>query len=138
MKVNIYYGGRGLIDDPTLFVLEKMEKVLDELRVSVERYNLYEEKSNIMVLPKTLKDVDGVILAASVECMVMVILAAVFRRLLALWGQGKNFPHLYAAGSDSHHIRRARSRIQSDPCLGNVRRSAGRWSVYLCGGSHRV
>ena len=28
MKVNIYYGGRGLIDDPTLFVLEKMEKVL--------------------------------------------------------------------------------------------------------------
>ena len=47
MKVNIYYGGRGLIDDPTLFVLEKMEKVLDELRVSVERYNLYEEKSNI-------------------------------------------------------------------------------------------
>lgn len=67
MKVNIYYGGRGLIDDPTLFVLEKMEKVLDELRVSVERYNLYEEKSNIMVLPKTLKDVDGVILAASVE-----------------------------------------------------------------------
>ena len=40
MKVNIYYGGRGLIDDPTLFVLEKMEKVLDELRVSVERYNL--------------------------------------------------------------------------------------------------
>ena len=24
MKVNIYYGGRGLIDDPTLYVLEKI------------------------------------------------------------------------------------------------------------------
>ena len=67
MRVNIYYGGRGLIDDPTLFALEKITKVLDELHVSVERYNLYEEKSSVMVLPKTLKDVDGVILAASVE-----------------------------------------------------------------------
>ena len=42
MRVNIYYGGRGLIDDPTLYVLEKITKVLDELRVTVERYNLYE------------------------------------------------------------------------------------------------
>lgn len=67
MKVNIYYGGRGLIDDPTLFVLEKIAMVLDELRVTVERYNLYEEKRNIAVLPKTLKDADGIILAASVE-----------------------------------------------------------------------
>lgn len=67
MKVNIYYGGRGLIDDPNLFVLEKITKVLDELRVTVERYNLYEDKRNITVLPKTLKDADGVILAASVE-----------------------------------------------------------------------
>lgn len=67
MKVNIYYGGRGLIDDPTLFVLEKITKVLDELRVTVERYNLYEEKRNIAVLPKTLKEADGIILAASVE-----------------------------------------------------------------------
>lgn len=67
MKVNIYYGGRGLIDDPTLFVLEKIAQVLDELRVTVERYNLYEDKRAITVLPKTLKDADGVILAASVE-----------------------------------------------------------------------
>lgn len=67
MKVNIYYGGRGLIDDPTLYAIEKIEKVLDELSVSVERFNLYEEKSSISVLPKTLKDADGVILAASVE-----------------------------------------------------------------------
>ncbi len=38
MRVGIYYGGRGLIDDPTLFVLERVENVLDELHVNVERY----------------------------------------------------------------------------------------------------
>ena len=26
MKINIYYGGRGLLDDPTLYVLNKMEE----------------------------------------------------------------------------------------------------------------
>lgn len=67
MRINIYYGGRGLIDDPTLFALEKITKVLEELQVTVERYNLYEEKSSITVLPKTLKGADGVILAASLE-----------------------------------------------------------------------
>ena len=67
MQVNIYYGGRGLIDDPTLYTIEKIAQVLDELRVTVERYNLYEEKSGISVLPKTLKNADGIILAASVE-----------------------------------------------------------------------
>ena len=35
MKINIYYGGRGLMDDPTLFVLNKMKEVLEELRVTV-------------------------------------------------------------------------------------------------------
>ncbi len=67
MRVNIYYGGRGLIDDPTIFVIERITKVLDELQVSVDRYNLFEQKSSIMVMPKTLKGVDAVILAASVE-----------------------------------------------------------------------
>ena len=67
MRVNIYYGGRGLVDDPTLFALEKVSQVLDELHVKVERYNLYEEKNNISVLPKTLKEADGVVLAASLE-----------------------------------------------------------------------
>ena len=67
MKVNIYYGGRGLIDDPTIFAIEKITQVLNELRVEVERYNLYDEKGSIFMLPKTLKDTDGVILAASVE-----------------------------------------------------------------------
>ena len=44
MKINIYYGGRGLLDDPTLYVISKMEDVLRELRVKVERYNIYERK----------------------------------------------------------------------------------------------
>ena len=67
MKINIYYGGRGLIGDPTLYVLNKMQEVLRELNVSVERYDLYEFKNNIVTLPQTLKDVDGIILATTVE-----------------------------------------------------------------------
>lgn len=67
MNINIYYGGRGLIEDPTLYVLSKIENVLDELRVNVNRYNLFDLKSSIPTLPQTLKDADGIILAASVE-----------------------------------------------------------------------
>lgn len=67
MKVNIYYGGRGLIDDSTIYVMNKLTEVLGELRVDVVRYNLFEEKNNISMLPKTLKDADGVILAVSME-----------------------------------------------------------------------
>ena len=36
MKINIYYGGRGLLDDPTLYVISRIENVLKELRVKVE------------------------------------------------------------------------------------------------------
>ena len=67
MKINIYYGGRGLIEDATIYVMNKLTEVLEELRVEVNRYNLYEEKTNISVLPNTLKDVDGVIFATPVE-----------------------------------------------------------------------
>lgn len=67
MKVNIYYGGRGLIEDPTLYVIQRITQVLEELRVEVKRYNLYEEKNNINILPKTFKEVDGIILATTVE-----------------------------------------------------------------------
>lgn len=67
MKVNIYYGGRGLVDDPTIFVIDKMQSVLEELNVSVERFNLYEIKNAITTLPQTLKSADGVILATTVE-----------------------------------------------------------------------
>ncbi|MBR1391567.1 MAG: SCP2 sterol-binding domain-containing protein [Lachnospiraceae bacterium] len=67
MKVNIYYGGRGLLDDPTLYVVGKMEEVLKELRVTVERYNIFEKKNSISTLPNTFKDADGIILATTVE-----------------------------------------------------------------------
>ena len=67
MKVNIYYGGRGLLEDPTLYVINKMEQVLTELQVEVHLYNIYEQKSAISMLPQTLKDADGIILATTVE-----------------------------------------------------------------------
>jgi len=67
LNINIYYGGRGIIDDPTLFVLQKMQEVLEELRVKVTRYNLYECKQTIATLPQTLKEADGIILATTVE-----------------------------------------------------------------------
>lgn len=67
MKVNIYYGGRGLMDDPTLFVINKMQSVLEELNVRVEKYMLFEQRNSITTLPQTLKDVDGIILATTIE-----------------------------------------------------------------------
>jgi multimeric flavodoxin WrbA/putative sterol carrier protein len=67
MKINIYYGGRGMVDDPTLFVIERMQKVLEELHVTIERYNLHELKGKILTLPNTMKDADGIILASTVE-----------------------------------------------------------------------
>ena len=55
------------MDDPTLFVIDKMKEVLDELRVTVEQYQLYELKNSITTLPQSLKSADGVILATTVE-----------------------------------------------------------------------
>ena len=95
MRVNIYYGGRGLIDDPTIYVIERISKVLDELRVNVERYNLYEEKSNIAVLPKTLKEADGVILAASVEWLGIGGNLQPFLDSCWLYGDKEKISHIY-------------------------------------------
>lgn len=67
MKINVYYGGRGLLDDPTLYVLNKMEEVLKELRVNIERYNIFEHKNEIATLPQTFREVDGIILATTIE-----------------------------------------------------------------------
>ncbi|MDE5819213.1 MAG: SCP2 sterol-binding domain-containing protein [Lachnospiraceae bacterium] len=67
MKIHIYYGGRGLVDDPTIFVINRMDAVLKELNVNVERFNLYEMKNTIATLPQTLKDADGIVLATTVE-----------------------------------------------------------------------
>lgn len=67
MNIHIYYGGRGIIDDPANYVVNKMQEVLEELRVNVTRYNLFELKNTIPTLPQTLKDADGIILATTVE-----------------------------------------------------------------------
>lgn len=67
MKINVYYGGRGIIDDPTIFVINKMQAVLEELNVTVERINLFEMKNSIISLPASLNDCDAIILAATVE-----------------------------------------------------------------------
>ncbi len=67
MKINIYYGGRGIIDDPTLLVLSRMTEVFKELNVQVEQFNLFEQKNGITALPGTLKNSDGIILASTVE-----------------------------------------------------------------------
>lgn len=67
MVINIYYGGRGAVDDPTIPVIKRMEKVLEELRVDVNLYNLYEYKNSIPTLSQTVKDADGVVLASTVE-----------------------------------------------------------------------
>lgn len=67
MKINIYYGGRGVIGDPSLFAVKKMMQVFDELNVKVTKYDLYDQKNQIATLPQTLKDVDGIILASTVE-----------------------------------------------------------------------
>ena len=55
------------MDDPTLFVINKMKEVLEELRVTVEQFQLYELKNSITTLPQSLKNADGVILATTVE-----------------------------------------------------------------------
>ena len=55
------------MDDPTLYVINKMQGVLEELHVTVERFNLFELKNNIPTLPQTIKTADGIILAATVE-----------------------------------------------------------------------
>ena len=67
MKVNIYYGGRGVVDDPTIFVINKIQEVLEELNVSVERYNLFEMKNQITTLSQTVTEADAVVMATTVE-----------------------------------------------------------------------
>lgn len=67
MNVNIYYGGRGLVDDPTIVVINRIQEVLEELNVNVTRYNLYEMKNTITTLSQSVTDADGIILATTVE-----------------------------------------------------------------------
>ena len=66
MNINIYYGGRGLVDDPTILVINKIQEVLDELNVNVNRYNLYEMKNTITTLLQIFTVADVFILASTV------------------------------------------------------------------------
>ncbi len=95
MNVNIYYGGRGLIEDPTIYVMNKVTEVLEELNISVKRYNLYEDKRNISVLPKTLKNANAVILAASVEWLGIGGLLQQFLDACWLYGDQEAIQTLY-------------------------------------------
>ena len=67
MKIAVYYGGRGVIEDTTIYVVNKLVEVLNELNVQVRRYNLYEQKNEIAALSGTIKEADGVILAVPLE-----------------------------------------------------------------------
>lgn len=67
MKIGIYYGGRGEIEDPTLYVIDIIKRVLDELEAQWEIYNIYDQKNEVSRLPSTLTDKDGIILATTVE-----------------------------------------------------------------------
>lgn len=95
MKVNIYYGGRGLIEDSTIYTINRLSQVLDELRVSVEKFNLYEQKNSITMLPNTLKDADAVILAVNVEWLGIGGYMAQFLDACWLYGDREKLKKLY-------------------------------------------
>lgn len=96
MRINIYYGGRGNLDDPTLFALKKIEKVLiDDFKVEVHRYNIYEQKNQISTLPQTLKNVDGIILATTIEWLGIGGYMTHFLDACWLYGDKEKFEKIY-------------------------------------------
>lgn len=95
VKINVYYGGRGLLEDPTLFVVDRIIQVLEELRVEVTRYNMYEDKSGIATLPNTLKECDGIILATSLEWFGMGGYMQQFLDMCWLYGDKNKISGLY-------------------------------------------
>ena len=95
MRINIYYGGRGLIEDPTIYVMERLTEVFKELRVEVIRYNLYEDKNSIATLPATLKEADGIILAATLEWFGIGGLMQQFLDMCWLYGDKEALSGLY-------------------------------------------
>ena len=94
-RVNIYYGGRGLIEDSTIYVMNKLTEVLQELNVEVKKYNLYEDRRGISVLPKTLQEADGIILAAAVEWFGIGGLLQQFLDACWLYGNKETIKSLY-------------------------------------------
>ncbi len=95
MKIIIYYGGRGLIEDPTLYVIKKITEVFDEIRVKTERINLYEQKNNLSMLPNALKEVDGVVLAVNVEWLGIGGLMQQFLDACWLYGDKEKIQKIY-------------------------------------------
>ena len=95
MKINIYYGGRGIIDDPTLYVISRMAKVFRELNVTVEQFNLYEQKNSITSLAGTVKDADGILLASTVEWYGVGGFMTQFLDALWLYGDKKKIAAIY-------------------------------------------
>ena len=124
LNINIYYGGRGIIDDPTIYVINKMQEVLEELRVHVERYNLYDGKTNITTLPQTLKEADGIILATTVEWYGIGGYMQQFLDACWLYGDKETIGNLYVSGRDVYHLRRERRQAQSCGGLGDSGRIA--------------
>ena len=95
MKVNIYYGGRGIVGDPTNTVITRMQTVLEDLNVKVTRYNLYEERRNISSLANTINECDGIILASTVEWHGTGGFMAEFLDALWLYGNKERIPQIY-------------------------------------------
>lgn len=95
MKINIYYGGRGIVDDPSLYVIAKMAAVLKELNVTVQQYNLFEQKNGITVLSNTLKEADGIILSSTVEWFGIGGYLMEFLDACWLYGDKNKISHLY-------------------------------------------
>ncbi len=95
MRVNIYYGGRGMVDDPTLFVLSKIQEVLEELNVTVTRYNLFEMKNTITTLSQTITEADAVVLATTVEWLGMGGYMQTFLDSCWLYGDKSQINRLY-------------------------------------------
>lgn len=99
MNVNIYYGGRGLVDDPTIVVINRIQEVLEELNVHVTRYNLYEIKNTITTLSQSVVEADGVVFATTVEWVGM---GGYMQTLLdSCWlyaGQEQNIIYVYVSG----------------------------------------
>lgn len=95
MRINIYYGGRGIVGDPTNTVITRMQAVLEDLNVKVTRYNLYEERRNISSLANTVSDCDGIILASTVEWHGTGGFMAEFLDALWLYGNKERIPEIY-------------------------------------------
>lgn len=135
-QINIYYGGRGLIEDPTIYVMNKLTEVLGELNMEVKKYNLYEDKQGISVLPKTLKEADGVILAASVEWLGIGGFLQQFLDACWLYGDKDHIKELYMLPVVTATTAAKGRLSDADPCLGNSRRHSVRGNLHLCCGSY--